>query len=49
LAWLRGCREARVSLEVERSDAAEELELDRGAVSDAEQILVAVKGFLDRL
>ena len=47
-AWLRGCRESRVSLKVKRSGAAEELELDFGATSDADQVLGAVQGFLDR-
>ena len=47
-AWLRRCREARVSLKVKRSGAAEELELDCGPASDAEQVLGAVRGFLDK-
>lgn len=46
--WLQLCREARVSLKVKRSGAAEELELDFGAASDAEQVLGAVQGFLDK-
>ncbi|WP_410587419.1 effector-associated constant component EACC1 [Amycolatopsis sp. lyj-23] len=47
-AWLTRGREARVSLKVKRSGAAEELELDCGAASDAEQVLGAVQGFLDK-
>ncbi|WP_410637761.1 effector-associated constant component EACC1 [Amycolatopsis sp. lyj-346] len=47
-AWLMRCREARVSLKVKRSGAAEELELDFGAASNADQVLVAVQGFLDK-
>ncbi|ADJ41874.1 hypothetical protein AMES_0047 [Amycolatopsis mediterranei S699] len=47
-AWLTRCRETRVSLKVKRSGAAEELELDFGAASDADQVLVAVQGFLDQ-
>jgi hypothetical protein len=46
-AWLRRCQ-ARVSLKVKRSGAAEELELDCGAASDAEQVLGVVQGFLDQ-
>lgn len=46
--WLRDCREARVSLKVKRSGAAEELELDCGAASDADQVLGTVQEFLDR-
>jgi hypothetical protein len=45
--WLRG-GQARVSLQVKRSGAAEELELHCGAASDADQVLGAVRGFLDR-
>lgn len=48
IAWLRRCRDARVSLKVKRSGAAEELELDCGPSSDAEQVLGAVQGFLDK-
>ncbi|MDT7798658.1 MAG: hypothetical protein QOI78_2091 [Actinomycetota bacterium] len=46
-AWLRRCQ-ARVSLKIKRSGAAEELEIDCGAGSDAEQVLGAVQGFLDK-
>jgi hypothetical protein len=45
--WLRD-RGARVSLKIKRSGAAEELELHCGAASDADQVLGAVRGFLDR-
>ena len=46
-AWLkRGARS--VSLKVKRSGAAEELQLDFGATSDADQVLGAVRGFLDK-
>ena len=47
-AWLTRGREGRVSLKVKRSGAAEELELDFGAASDADQVLGAVQGFLDQ-
>ncbi len=47
-AWLTRGRESRVSLKVKRSGAAEELELDFGAASDADQVLGAVQGFLDK-
>jgi hypothetical protein len=47
-AWLGRFRETRVSLKVKRSGAAEELELDFGAASDAAQVLGAVQGFLDQ-
>ncbi|MEV5715418.1 hypothetical protein AB0L41_16075 [Amycolatopsis mediterranei] len=47
-AWLTRGRETRVSLKVKRSGAAEELELDFGAASDADQVLGAVQGFLDQ-
>jgi hypothetical protein len=47
-AWLRRYREGRVSLKIKRSGAAEELELDCGPASDAEQVLGAVQGFLDK-
>jgi hypothetical protein len=46
-AWLtRGA--GSVSLKVKRSGAAEELQLDCGAASDADQVLGAVRGFLDK-
>lgn len=47
-AWLRRGREPHVSLKIKRSGAAEELELDCGAASDAEQVLGAVQHFLDK-
>ncbi|MEU4251096.1 hypothetical protein AB0F15_27175 [Amycolatopsis sp. NPDC026612] len=46
--WLTRGRESRVSLKVKRSGAAEELQLDFGTASDAEQVLGAVQGFLDK-
>jgi hypothetical protein len=46
--WLLRGRDAHVSLRVKRSGAAEELELDCGSGSDAEQVLGAVQGFLDK-
>ncbi len=46
--WLRRGRESRVSMMIKRSGAAEELQLDCGAASDADQILDEVRGFLDR-
>ncbi len=45
--WLRRCQSG-VSLKVKRSGAAEELDIDCGAGSDAEQVLGAVQGFLDQ-
>ncbi|MFF0144473.1 MULTISPECIES: effector-associated constant component EACC1 [Amycolatopsis] len=44
--WLRGDR--RVSLTVKRSGAVEELDLDCGAGSDADEVLASVREFLDR-
>ncbi|HKN51580.1 MAG TPA: hypothetical protein VJX66_03705 [Amycolatopsis sp.] len=48
VSWLRRRRKAEVSLRIKRSGAAEELELDCGAASDADQILDEVRGFLDK-
>jgi hypothetical protein len=46
--WLLRGRGAHVFLKIKRSGAAEELELDCGAASDADQVLGAVRGFLDK-
>ncbi|GAA3535204.1 hypothetical protein GCM10022222_18510 [Amycolatopsis ultiminotia] len=46
--WLRRrCEERRVSLTVKRSGAVEELDLDCGAGTDADEVLTSVRTFLD--
>ncbi|MBB4687184.1 effector-associated constant component EACC1 [Amycolatopsis jiangsuensis] len=47
--WLRRLRdERRVSLTVKRSGAVEELDLDCGAGSDADEVLASVRAFLEQ-